>query len=364
MFTHAVRRVVVALLVLLVVQPLAPAQADEVSRAEDQVAQLQAQVAATTRKLQEGTRRWERDRAALGATQAKLTKSRAAVAAAEAQMAEGARRVGVVARRLYMSPGSTTLLTAPDEVLERMRAEESLTRAGQSDAQVILEARTARSRLVRQQRDVEALVQDARDLERRSAQQLRELNELADTMAAHLIAAEQGLVGARNRKAARVAAARAARARALAMLGGGSGAFCTKRSTAGMANGNLDPAALCPLWRAPGHRLAHGAAGAFNKMSQYYASTHGGAALCVTDSYRSYAEQVDVYHRKPGLAAVPGTSNHGWGMAVDFCGGVQTFGTPAHTWMKANARRFGWFHPSWAEPSGSKPEAWHWEYSG
>ena len=23
-----------------------------------------------------------------------------------------------------------------------------------------------------------------------------------------------------------------------------------------------------------------------------------------------------------------------------------------------------WFHPDWAEPSGSLPEPWHWEYAG
>jgi hypothetical protein len=363
MLTHAARRVIVALLALLVVAPLTPARADEVSHAQNRVDSLQTQVATTTRKLQDGTARWERDRAALAATQVQLVKSRAAVSAAEQQMAAGQKRVGVVARRLYMSPGATTLLTAPDEVLERMRAEEALTHAGQSDAQVILQARVARSRLVRQQRDVQILVDEAKELERRSAQQLRELNQLADSMAAQLVAAEQALVGARERKAQRIAAARAARLRALALRYGG-GAFCTKRSTAGMANGNIDPAALCPLWRAPGHRLRYDAAVTFNRMSQFYAKTHQGQPLCVTDSYRSYAAQVDVYHRKPELAAVPGTSNHGWGQAVDFCGGVQTFGTAAHHWMQVNARRFGWFHPSWAEPSGSKPEAWHWEYNG
>jgi LAS superfamily LD-carboxypeptidase LdcB len=128
-----------------------------------------------------------------------------------------------------------------------------------------------------------------------------------------------------------------------------------------MSNGNLDPAVLCTLWRAPGHRLRTDAARAFNAMSAYHARTRG-TPLCVTDSYRSYAAQVDVYQRKPSLAAVPGTSEHGWGLAVDFCGGVQTFGTSAFRWMKANAGRYGFHHPSWAEPSGSRPEAWHWEY--
>ena len=84
----------------------------------------------------------------------------------------------------------------------------------------------------------------------------------------------------------------------------------------------------------------------------------------MTDSYRSYSAQVDLFQRKPGLAAVPGTSEHGWGLAVDFCGGIEDSGSSASAWMRSNAGRFGWFHPSWAEPSGNRPEPWHWEFQG
>lgn len=35
-----------------------------------------------------------------------------------------------------------------------------------------------------------------------------------------------------------------------------------------------------------------------------------------------------------------------------------------HQWMQDNSMRFGWFHPDWAEPTGSKPEPWHWEFAG
>jgi LAS superfamily LD-carboxypeptidase LdcB len=139
------------------------------------------------------------------------------------------------------------------------------------------------------------------------------------------------------------------------------GAYCRNSDTAGQTNGNIDPDSLCPLWMAPGQRLRTDASKAFNVMSKYHAKVLG-QPLCVTDSYRSYARQVDVYHRKPGLAAVPGTSQHGWGLAVDLGCGVQDFGSPAYNWMKANAGRFGFFHPDWAEPSGSTPEAWHWEF--
>lgn len=78
---------------------------------------------------------------------------------------------------------------------------------------------------------------------------------------------------------------------------------------------------------------------------------------------RDYAAQVDVYRRKPTLAAVPGTSKHGWGVAVDLCGGIEDFGSPAHRWMQANAPAYGWVHPAWAGPTGSRPEPWHWEYT-
>ena len=62
------------------------------------------------------------------------------------------------------------------------------------------------------------------------------------------------------------------------------------------------------------------------------------------------------------LAAVPGTSNHGWGVAVDFACGAEQFGSAGYRWLKANGPKYGWTHPSWAEPGGSRPEPWHWEY--
>ena len=89
-----------------------------------------------------------------------------------------------------------------------------------------------------------------------------------------------------------------------------------------------------------------------------------GKLLCLTDSYRDFAGQVDVFRRKPNLAATPGRSQHGWGLAVDLGCGVQGFGSEAHRWMQANGPAYGWIHPAWAQIGGSRPEAWHWEYVG
>lgn len=72
-----------------------------------------------------------------------------------------------------------------------------------------------------------------------------------------------------------------------------------------------------------------------------------GVDVGITDSYRPLAEQVDLAKRK-GLYAKPGTSDHGWGLAVDLDGKAQA-------WMRQNAGRFGF--------AGTTPrEPWHWAY--
>jgi LAS superfamily LD-carboxypeptidase LdcB len=82
----------------------------------------------------------------------------------------------------------------------------------------------------------------------------------------------------------------------------------------------------------------------------------------MTDGYRSYAAQVSVRNRKPGLAAKPGTSEHGFGLAVDMCGGVESQGE-GYWWLRENAAAFGFENPRWAQAGGGGPfEPWHWEY--
>jgi cell wall-associated NlpC family hydrolase len=134
------------------------------------------------------------------------------------------------------------------------------------------------------------------------------------------------------------------------------------RQWGGYPNGLIPPSAMCSLGVA-GHSLRCDAAAAYRAMSAAFASAFG-TPICITDSYRTYASQVRLYGQKPALAAVPGTSNHGWGLAVDLCGGIESFGTATYNWMKANAGRFGFLHPDWAEPGNGREEPWHWEYAG
>ena len=128
----------------------------------------------------------------------------------------------------------------------------------------------------------------------------------------------------------------------------------------GWTNGHIPAEALCKL-AVSRHALRCDAAASYAQLDAAYAAEFG-TPLRVTDSYRSFGEQVAAYHRKPRLAAVPGTSNHGWALAIDLGGGVNVAGSPQWTWMSANAVRFGFVQPEWARPGGEKPEPWHWEY--
>lgn len=103
------------------------------------------------------------------------------------------------------------------------------------------------------------------------------------------------------------------------------------------------------------HRLWGPAAQAFVAMRS--AAGADGVRLSVTDSYRSYDQQVTLAAQKGltkngGWAAVPGTSEHGWGLAIDV--DVDSSGM---AWLKAHGAEYGWVQLTPREP-------WHWEYHG
>lgn len=119
-------------------------------------------------------------------------------------------------------------------------------------------------------------------------------------------------------------------------------------------NGRIPAGALTEIG-STGHRLAAPAATAMDGLLRK--AQQDGVKIGITDSYRSYEEQVDLVQRKGlysqgGLAAKPGTSDHGWGLAVDL-----DLDAKAQTWMRANAGRFGFAENTPREP-------WHWKYTG
>lgn len=91
------------------------------------------------------------------------------------------------------------------------------------------------------------------------------------------------------------------------------------------------------------------------------AAAQQGINIGITDAYRPLADQIRLKRQKGRLAATPGRSNHGWGLAFDLsdAGRSLTRGSRAFQWLAANAPRFGIFGPL-----ASPFEMWHWEYRG
>jgi hypothetical protein len=125
-------------------------------------------------------------------------------------------------------------------------------------------------------------------------------------------------------------------------------------------NGRIPLTALAHPAQAPTAWFRPDAAAGFDRLSAAYAARFG-HPLRVTDSYRDYAHQVSTKAAKGYLAARPGTSNHGWGLAADL--GVGGYASADYAWMRANAPAFGWDNPGWARPGGTKAEPWHWEFN-
>lgn len=150
----------------------------------------------------------------------------------------------------------------------------------------------------------------------------------------------------------------------------------------GMANGQLLPNVLEPC----GIRsfvLVRQAARSMRALVKK--ARREGIPLSATGTYRSYAAQVGLFKRrydnirrntrhefwqgkdwwlrvtrtgKPVAgAAVPGTSNHGWGLAIDFSerrlGVERPLSNKSIAWLTKNGPSFGWWNTV-------KSENWHW----
>jgi len=134
----------------------------------------------------------------------------------------------------------------------------------------------------------------------------------------------------------------------------------------GLNNGALPDNELVTL-SFSSERMHKQAAAAMEEMNKAYKSETG-SDLGINEAYRDCETQIayadpNSSRYQGGLAkpAPPCSSNHGWGLAADIS--VGGFDTPVYNWLTANAHKYGFVHPKWAERDGSKPEAWHWEYA-
>ena len=149
-------------------------------------------------------------------------------------------------------------------------------------------------------------------------------------------------------------------------------------------NGQFPTGATVALATAPGQRLVAGAAENWDALARAVQARYGWMPY-LTDSYRPYAVQERIFRERyrvmwsgsgpfgdvrywqgvrwvrvtGAAAAVPGTSNHGWGKAVD-CSGLGGFGGPRFAQLASLAPAYGFTNTE----GRSVGEAWHWVFTG
>ncbi len=125
------------------------------------------------------------------------------------------------------------------------------------------------------------------------------------------------------------------------------------RSLANYGNGKIPADALAPL-NGSNERLWAPAAKSLNALMAD--AKAAGVSISVTDGYREYESQVKLaqelgLYSQGGRAAQPGTSEHGWALAVDV-----KLNPTAQAWMRQNAKEYGFVENVPREP-------WHWEFA-
>jgi hypothetical protein len=161
---------------------------------------------------------------------------------------------------------------------------------------------------------------------------------------------------------------------------GSSSELIADLEAAGHSNGRLPDVALTVVSERPGYRCRIAQVGGADIAWESLVEAAGAQGVEIDGGwcYRTYEEQAAAWNRRrcfiPGNCdgdpypptAQPGTSVHGWGLAVDVWGASGLLGCSSSEflWLKVFALRFGWVHPEWAACGDPGAEPWHWEYVG
>ena len=302
---------------------------------------LKKQADKAANDLAKATRTWEDHSKQLNASEEKLKKTLAALGQADAQLDQIRAPLARLAANSYKEPGvlGVPALIGGDDPDEALATATDLTMLSNEQKSLVDKANQLR-------KQHEQLAATAQDLQSRDAIEETRLQQEVDGLKSKAAAATKQLTAALNKLDPD------ARLR-----------FTCDPGMSGEAkrypNGLIPSRFLCRLPQ-PGRSLRADAAQAFYKLNDAYKRRFG-TQMCLTDSYRPLAEQQRIYSERPGMAAVPGHSNHGYGTAIDLCGGVQNQGSAEFNWLESNSKSYEWFHPSWAYSSPFEP--WHWEYT-
>lgn len=309
----------------------------------DPVEDLNRQATKARADLDKATRRLASRRKELAKSQQKLRVTLGELGKADVELEQMRGPLAELANAAYQQKGAAGTMVvfgaaAPETGLRAAADVSHIASGQQALLQQVTSARQRRERLASTAQELQSrnaveqirLQQEVDALKRRSAQLTHELDQMLDRMQA----------GEERRLALGCPRSLVADARRF-------------------PNGLIPDRYLCRLPQ-PGRKLRADAALGFYKLNAAYKRRFR-VNMCLRDSYRSLAQQQSLYaSRPPGYAASPGSSNHGWGTAVDICGGVQNQGTVQFNWVRANSLKYGWFHPAWAYSSPFEP--WHWEY--
>lgn len=133
-------------------------------------------------------------------------------------------------------------------------------------------------------------------------------------------------------------------------------------------NGRLATSELASIGR--GFLLRADAARQFLLLNAAFQAVFGYSLLSlILETYRTYARQVTLrqayenylFRKGPfaNLAAVAGTSLHGWGLSIDFAWPLNDDRRAEHKWLRENGPKFGWY---WTGRDFSPQEDWHFDF--
>ena len=338
---RSARLVAVFLTVISLLVVGAPLGAAALSPASS-IEALRKQAAKARKELDGLDKTWKAQNKKLIASQTKLRATLKQLGEANAEFEQLRGPLARLANSSYQAPaasGSMSLFGQGDPT-EGLRSSADLGFMAQSNEALIRTASELKDRQTKLANDAQELQSGNAIESARIAKQQKTLFTRINQLTTQLTSALKKLSGNRDLKL---------------QLGCDAGLVADSTK---FPNGLIPSKFLCKLPQ-KGAFLRADAALSFYKLNAAYKKRFG-HDMCVTSSYRPLREQQQLYYQRPGMAAVPGTSNHGLGQALDLCDGVQNQGSVTFNWMRSNSQTYGWFHPSWAYSSPFEP--WHWEY--